>query len=335
VALELLLRAFSGGWLFAWPNFVLSARSVLAEKQETAFVHDKRTGHVPRAGYSVPGITINKEGMRAHDGTVSKDGKPIIAAGDSFTFGAEVSDQETWPAALQRLTGRRVLNGGVTAYGFDQSVLRAEALAATHPPSAIVVSFIADDIRRTEMRRMWGVEKPYFDLAGDKGGGKLVPRNVPVPLPPDPFSTLNFWQRTLGNSYLFDFILRRLDLLYDWYGDHVRVHPAGTGERIACLLTDRLGELQKISGAPVLLVAEYDPVVWDDPKFAAEQRRMTQGLLDCARKNGVGTLDSFEALAADKDAGGPRGLYVMWHMNAKGNALIARLVAKALDLKVD
>ena len=78
-----------------------------------------------------------------------------MAVGDSLTYGDEVRDEEAWPAQLQRLTGRRVLNGGVTGYGFDQIVLRAEQLTNMHKPSVVVVGFIADDIRRTEMRRMW------------------------------------------------------------------------------------------------------------------------------------------------------------------------------------
>ena len=77
-----------------------------------------------------------------------------------------MADGATWLAQLQRLAGRKVLNAGASGYGFDQSVLRAEKIAATRRPSAIVVSFIADDIRRTEMRRMWGAEKPYFDFQG-------------------------------------------------------------------------------------------------------------------------------------------------------------------------
>ena len=70
-------------------------------------------------------------------------------------------------------------------------------------------------------------------------------RGVPVPPRADPRTTLTFWQRTLGYSYLFDFILRRLDLLHDWFGDHLRVHAPGTGERLACRLTDRLADLQR------------------------------------------------------------------------------------------
>ncbi|WP_289295683.1 GDSL-type esterase/lipase family protein [uncultured Reyranella sp.] len=328
--LELGLRAATWSWLFAWPNFVLDARKVLSERDTGRTAHDGRLGYVPRDGYTAAGITIGANGLRdtgpAPAPAPANARAPILAVGDSFTFGEEVGDGETWPSDLQRLTGRRVLNGGVSGYGFDQIVLRAEALAPLYRPEAIVVAFIADDIRRTEMRRLWSADKPYFDLEGD--GLRL--RNVPVPPRAPARETLSFWQKTLGYSFAFDFILRRLDQLHDWYGDHIRVHPRGTGERISCLLTARLAELQRSSGARLLVVAEYDPVVWDDPSFAAEQRRLTAGLLACAGKNGLATLDTYEAMAATPR---PRDLYVLWHMNAAGNALIARLVADALGLK--
>ena len=330
--LELGLRTWFWGYLFTWPNFVLEARSVLAEGDSGRYVHDDRLGYVPRAGHAAPGITIEADGRRSTGAAIS--GAPILAVGDSFTFGAEVADHETWPAQLQKITGRRVLNGGVNGYGFDQIVLRAEALAPLYRPEAIVVAFIADDIRRTEMRRLWGADKPYFDLEknGDLDKDTLVPRNVPVPPRADPGTTLTFWQRTFGYSLLVDFVLRQLDQLNDWYGDHLRVHPEGTGERIACLLTARLAELQRASGARVLVVAEYDPVVWDHPKFAAEQRRVTEGLLACARARGLAAIDSFEALVAPstREGGKPRDLYALWHLNAKGNRLIAELIAADL-----
>jgi hypothetical protein len=326
MALEVGLRASTWGYLFTWPNFVLDARTVLAARDRGRYVHDDRLGYLPRAGYAAPGLTIEADGLR-RTGEQTADA-PILAVGDSFTFGDEVNDGQTWPAQLKLLTGRHVLNGGVSGYGFDQAVLRAEQLAAKYKPSAIVVGFIADDIRRTEMRRLWSADKPYFDLDSDPGNDKIALRGVPVPERVDPRTTLSFWQRTLGYSYLFDFILRRLDLLHDWFGDHVRVHPAGTGERLSCRLTDRLAALQRSSGARVIVVAEYDPVVWDDPAFAAEQRRMTKGLLDCAAKNGLATIDSFPALA---ETAQPRQLYGLWHMTEQGNRLIAKLIAAKLS----
>lgn len=328
--IELGVRASTWTWLFAWPNYVLDARRVLAQTDNGRSVHDERLGYRPRPGHTAPGITIDPEGLRTTGAAPAGDKAPILAVGDSFTFGEEVADGESWPAYLQRITGRRVLNGGVSGYGFDQIVLRAEQLAsrdtmAPHDkPSDIVVAFIADDIRRTEMRRLWSADKPWFVMVD----GKLELRGVPVPPRADPQSTLSFWQRTLGYSYLFDFILRRLDLLHDWFGDHIRVHASGVGELLACRLTERLAELQKQSGARVLLLAEYDPVVLEDPAFAAEQRRLTGGLLACAEKNGLATLDSFSALSATAQ---PRRLYGLWHMNNAGNRLIAELVAKALN----
>jgi hypothetical protein len=313
LALELGLRA-ANGYLGDWSNLVLDARTVLAQTEGTRFQHDELLGFVPRGG------------LRPNGGPAPTGGRPVLAVGDSYTYGEEVADDETWPAQLERLTGRPVLNGGVSGYGFDQTVLRAEMLSAQHHPAAIVASFIADDIRRTEMRRVWGADKPYFDIAGDG----LVLRNVPVPPRLEPRRTLSFWQRTLGYSYLVDFVLRRLDLLHDWFGDHVRAHPEGAGEAIACRLTARLAELQRVSGARVLVLAEYDPVVWDDAKFAAEQRRLTAGLLACARRQGLATIDSYDALAGSKLASGPRSLYKVWHMNAAGNRMIAELVGSAL-----
>ena len=281
VSLEFAVRAATWGYLFAYPNFVLTARTVLAERDGGRYVHDPRWAmcRAPAMPRPAPPSTPTACGARGEQVA----GAPILAVGDSFTYGDEVNDGQTWPAQLQLLIGRRVLNAGVSGYGFDQIVLRAEQMAAKDKPSAIVVSFIADDVRRTEMRRLWSAEKPYFEI----DDGRLVLRDVPVPPRADPGSTLSFWQWTLGYSYLVEVILRRLDLLHDWYGDHKRVQRRAPASSWPACWPARLAELQKQSGARVIVLAEYDPVVWHDPAFAAEQRRLTRGLLDCAAKAGL------------------------------------------------
>src|SRR2546430_12739713 len=50
----------------------------------------------------------------------------ILAVGSSFTFGAEVADDQSWPAQLERLTGRPVDNAAVGGHALDQIVLRSE-----------------------------------------------------------------------------------------------------------------------------------------------------------------------------------------------------------------
>jgi len=327
--LEFGVRVAQNAWITSLPNFVLESRKVQTARNESRYVEDPTLGYVPRANYSTAVLNIDAEGFRRSDATSDGRAPPgagaILAAGDSFTFGEEVKDDETWPAHLQQLLGRRVLNAGVSGYGFDQIVMRAERTVPDNHPSAIVVSFIADDIRRTEMRRRWSAEKPYFDIQDDA----LVLRHVPIPRP-DPNTSLGFFESTLGYSFLLDFILERLDAIDRWHGDHVRVHPSGMGEKISCLLTRRLADLQRRSGAHVLVVAQYDPFVWKNASFAAEQRRLTKGLLDCSRQQGLAVLDTFDALAANGGKGAPSSLYGLWHMNDAGNRLTAELIAGAL-----
>jgi hypothetical protein len=323
--LEIVVRAWFGP-LDDWSNLVLNARTVLANTQTAMYAHDDLLGYVPRPGHAGNNVNFDADGFRLNGGLdrLSAGGGTILAVGDSYTFGDEVADGETWPAYLQELSGRRVLNAGVAGYGLDQSVLRAEIeVAATHP-SAIVVEFIADDMHRLEVRRLWGADKPYFEIVQ----GELVLRNVPVPPRPDPRRTLTWSQKLLGYSYLVDFILRRLHLLEDWFGDHIVVLPSGEGEKIACLLVERLARLQRTAGAPLLLVAQYDPYVWKSRDKEAQQRRMTNHVLDCARRQGLPVLDTFDAVAAWP--GGPTSLYNAWHMNGAGNRLTASLILEAL-----
>lgn len=323
VGLEVGLRVVRNAWVTSLPNFVLESRKVQAARNESRYVGDPTLGYLPRPNSSSARFSIDAEGFRRSAPLPGKD--VILAVGDSFTFGEEVKDDETWPAYLQQLLGRRVINAGVSGYGLDQIVLRAERIVPELHPAQIVVGFIADDVLRTEMRRRWSAEKPYFDIQD----GTLVLHDVAVSRP-DPNASLGFFERTLGYSYLLDFVLSRLDLTDNWHSDHIRVHPSGTGEKIACLLTRRLADLQRRSGAPVLVVAQYDPYVWQNARFAAEQRRLTKGVLDCSRQQGLEVLDTFDALAASGGKGSPRSLYGEWHMNDAGNRLTAELVAAAL-----
>src|SRR5436190_634275 len=178
-------------------------------------------GHVPNPGYRTSGFgnsfhTIDANGLR-HSGAeigLSNNG-PILAVGDSYTYGDEVLDEEAWPAQLQKLTGRRVLNGGVTGYGFDQMVLRAERLIPVHKPSVVIVSFIADDIRRTEMRRLWWRDKPWFAFRENE----LVMQGVPVPVSKKLPPAIRHWMQDVLNDlpWSFQYLM----------GYHARIHPSG------------------------------------------------------------------------------------------------------------
>src|SRR5690242_6715975 len=63
-------------------------------------------------------MTTLDDGTRSNGSQAVQNGtEPILALGDSFTWGDHVSDWESWPARLEQLSGRKVVNGGVPGYG--------------------------------------------------------------------------------------------------------------------------------------------------------------------------------------------------------------------------
>jgi hypothetical protein len=327
VVLEIGCRALRGpDELVHWRNIVLEQRrGMVSQNIGARFVYDPQLGFTPSPGFTSGGLTYDQHGLRnmPPPPAGARDGPPVLATGDSYTLGDEVKDGETWPAVLQGLIGRRMINAGVAAYGFDQTVLRTEQLARKLEPSAIVVGFIADDLRRAEMSRAWGTEKPYFTLKGD------TPElhNVPVPASPRPEDTLDFWQAAFGWSVLLDTVLIHQGWEYEWMVDHKRATPAGTGERLACALMPRLARL----GVPTLIVAQYDFYVWENAEFGAEQRRLSQDVLKCATAAGLATLDLYDKTADAVRTEGRERIYRTWHPSPEGYRLIAGEIAAELD----
>lgn len=306
--------------LWSWPNLVLESRIEPTTDRERRFVHDSRLGYAPQPGFTSEDINYDSHGFRVTPGAAG--GMPILAVGDSFTHGDEVSDDETWPTYLQEKTGRRTVNAGVSAYGIDQAVLRAEILARTVRPGMIVLSFIADDLRRAEMKRTWGVEKPYFELHGDS----LALRNTPVPHAPKARDTLTFWHRALGWSVLADEVVNRLGLWDRWGTDNVRVLAPGTGERLACPMMRRLSQI----GVPTLVIAQYDSSVWEEKQERIDQRRQTALVLKCAASAGLATLDTFDIIGGMIEDGADELYEDDGHMSAEGNQLVASAIVDEL-----
>lgn len=311
--------------LVQWPNFAAAHR---AQRVPTLLPYDSEIGFFPSPNIDRPGEHTDAEGFRVmpplpEGATV--DG-PIVAVGDSFAYGLGADDHETWPAVLQTDLRRRTINAGVRGFGFDQSVLFAERLNRRFKPSAIVLSFISDDLRRSEMSRLWNIEKPWFEVAD----GKAVLHRSRAASPDDDVP-LSFWQRLLGRSLLVSRFWPALEGVADErYGRRERALPEGTGEAVACALMGRLAAI----GTPILVLAQYDHRPWSQPgQDGGTQHRATQKVLHCARQAGLATLDSYDAVDRVARAQGIRAIYEKEpgaHHNAAGNRLIAALIADAL-----
>jgi len=208
------------------------------------YAYDATLGWVPQEnvvkekwGFNVK--TLN-DGIRSNGKSLDfPKGTPLIMTfGDSFTFGDNVADHETWPAHLERLTGYQVLNAGVSSYGLDQSIMRAEKLVPLYKPDIIVVSMINDDVARAAQKVQHGVPKPYYVIADDK----LALRNVPILLKQN--MNLDLFRTVFGYSYIAHSFMNRFFTEYWWAGTMEDFQYVDTNRnRLAELLFDKLNEL--------------------------------------------------------------------------------------------
>lgn len=309
--------------LWYFPSYIAQATQPDPDQPANLLRYDGELGWEPQPGSSGilmhQPITFSADGLRNQNkGLPVDEGSSVLAVGDSYTVGYAVKDDETWPADLERRLRHRVLNGGVHGYGLDQAVLRAERLARTFHPRTVVLAFIAHDIDRAGLAAKDSTYKPYFVAKGDG----LDLRNVPVPR--TPMAGPHAWpRRILGYSYLLDFTMRRLGAFELWYGAQV-----STGEdtqAIACRLMSRFARLVQEATAQGLVVALPQYNDWTDATVQAVDHKRMSLVLECARRRGLQTLDTYGAFASI--AGDPRTLYVDWHLNAAGNAVAAGLIA--------
>ncbi len=105
----------------------------------------------------------------------------IVILGDSFTFGDEVSDDETYSHYLQQmLPAAEIINMGVHGYGHDQMLILFGEEGVKYQPDLVILGFNSFDMRRN-LRRFRDYSKPMFEIDGD--GLRLT--NSPVDPPDD------------------------------------------------------------------------------------------------------------------------------------------------------
>jgi hypothetical protein len=127
-------------------------------------------------------LSSNSKGVRGRDEhTASKDPSRtrIVVLGDSFSFGEEVSDDETYASQLEaRTPGAEVLNLGVHGYGHDQMLVYLREEGLSYRPDVVLLGFTEIDMTRN-LLAFRDYAKPRFELQA----GRLELRGSPVPTP--------------------------------------------------------------------------------------------------------------------------------------------------------
>ncbi len=127
-------------------------------------------------------LNTNSKGLRGKKDfpyPKNKEKLRILILGDSFTFGDNVGDDETYSAYLQAmLPDAEIINMGVHGYGHDQMLILFKEEGMKYEPDIVILGFLPLDMSRN-LLDFRDFAKPRFVL--EKGELKLT--GTPVPRP--------------------------------------------------------------------------------------------------------------------------------------------------------
>jgi lysophospholipase L1-like esterase len=244
----------------------------------------------------------------------------ILFVGDSYTFGANVRDEETFQAVLERdhLPSWDVINMGVSGYGPDQALLLYEKIGTRYRPDIVVLGFFDRGFFRlfSDFR---SYAKPHFALNGNEG---LELEGVPVVSPEELYGLYASGQRRIGgwhHSYLANILLGNL---YRELQDRHVSRDDDSWELMARILRRFRDRATEERSQPFLLILparprECDGCVYEQlAKLAEEEARALDVPVLSLRPEFLKYPDD----SLYQNGGGG-------HLNARGNELVARLLA--------
>jgi acyl-CoA thioesterase-1 len=171
-------------------------------------------------------------------------GSLIVAFGDSITYGTGAAAGESYPAQLERITGRRVVNAGVPGEITAEGLARFAGVLASEKPALVIICHGGNDILRHLDLRQSAENLRSMIRQAKEGGAAVMMVAVPalgLSLTPPPFyaeiakeAAIPIEQKALGK------ILGKGSLKSDY------IHPNAAGYR---KLAESIAELLKKSGA--------------------------------------------------------------------------------------
>jgi hypothetical protein len=314
-------------WDFRLHNYWLEESGLFQYAYPASF--DSELGWSPRPDFSSTEnawqtqVSINARGLRAN-GSAAADSDSIyavLACGDSFTFGDQVSDHETWPSYLQVESGLTVANAGVFGYGLDQSFLRMKKLAWELEPVWLILSMIPDDVERCELAERSSAGKPYFRLDAD--GLELMQEHIEGPE-----------SRQSGIRYILGWSKFCSRLLYrafpEWWLTGVwqsrQVHEDGWAVAEALLreYAALAGDIPSVQASIVLLQYEQE--------IPEEDRQNLIELKAALKDEPLIWVDLYEGLEAiRRNDPEKHNSFFLRHMTATGNQWVARELRNVLS----
>ena len=168
----------------------------------------------------------------------------LLAFGDSLTYGTGASEDESFPAQLARITGRRVVREGVPGEVSAAGLARLPGALDEHRPQLLILCHGGNDfLRRLPKAQAAENVRAMIRLAKDRGIAVLLIGTPEIGFTLTPPDFYGESAKQFGIPYEADVltkILRDASLKAD------QVHPNAQGYR---LMAERVADLMRKSGA--------------------------------------------------------------------------------------
>jgi acyl-CoA thioesterase-1 len=168
----------------------------------------------------------------------------ILAFGDSLTFGTGATLTESYPAILERLVGRRVVNSGVPGEVTGEGLSRLPEVLEREKPALLILCHGGNDLlRRLNQQQTASNLRAMIRLARERGIAVVV---IAVPSPGIALSPPSFY-REITTEMNIPFEEEALTtVLSDGSLRSDYIHPNAAGYR---RLVESIVSLLKKSGA--------------------------------------------------------------------------------------
>lgn len=318
---------------------------------------DPVLGWTVRPGFVSPDgkVHVNARGLRStreYAEIPPPGARRIFAAGESFVFGEEVADAESWCARLEALVpGGEVLNYGVGGYGTDQALLRLTR-EARGPAETVLVGLMIENIGRNvnRFRPLW---EP---LTTPVGKPRYLARPEGLELVPLPFRSLEEFVAALraenarapralaAHEYWSDPHVPSW-LTWSTFARTLGARAAYAERNIESLWRDTSGEpflttlalLEAFRGPAraagnARLIVVIFPMRENIQALLAGAKPYWHPLTDALDARGIEWLDMSEPLLAAARTSGTNELelYGKSHLSPRGNEIVAQALAARL-----
>jgi len=249
----------------------------------------------------------------------------ILTVGDSFTWGDQVSDGDTWQSCLnKKYPDFEFVNAGVFGYGTYQSLMRSQEITNKNQYKYVILqTLVGQDFERDTLDIKSGFVKPYLKKSNEN---LVIAPPAPIYTPntkygPSKISPVDY---LLYNSYL----LRRIPVL-----NRVRGHAI---DKIDGTI-DRRG----IESASVVEIIEHTviassrqkvPFIWLLQYVSITNKNILDERMTIIRKlksKNIPFIDTFDALHVDKKYS-PDQLW-FGHHTPLGNTVVCQEIANHFE----